>query len=299
MEYIVKEKKLDDEVVDQIKTMVKNDNFKKIESLKDAHCLEAINELILIINEQKINNKELEKKILELESDRDYRKQFVHILCHDLLNPIGTSLAFLEVVEEDTDTSAIPFFVEIKNGIKYSVDIIKEVQQLLSLQDGKLKVDLGYFNLYSLIRESLKMLEQKIKTKNVTIELDVDQSAKILTNESFAVLSVFNNVLTNAIKFTQPGGIIKINTVLSDWVVSLEITDFGIGIPESILNHIFESSSKTSRIGTSGEKGTGFGMPLVKKFMESFEGQINIESSEDPKDHGTKVKLQFWKDPSR
>lgn len=78
----------------------------------------------------------------------------------------------------------------------------------------------------------------------------------------------------------------------------ITITDNGIGIPEDILKKLFEIDSGTTRFGTHGEKGTGFGMPLVKKFVTAYGGNIEIwskEKNETSGEHGTRITITLHK----
>ena len=80
-----------------------------------------------------------------------------------------------------------------------------------------------------------------------------------------------------------------------DFVV-VSVTDTGIGIPDTLLKTLFESNAKTSRLGTSGEKGTGFGLPICKSYMDLYGGKIEVTSKtadEFPDDHGTTFTLRL------
>jgi signal transduction histidine kinase len=108
--------------------------------------------------------------------------------------------------------------------------------------------------------------------------------------------SALNNILTNAIKFSFPGGVITIAARNLGAAVELSVTDRGIGMSEKLLADLFDISKQTSRNGTSGEKGTGFGMPLLKKFVSLYGGAVEIESKDIkkyPEGHGTKVTLRL------
>ncbi len=99
---------------------------------------------------------------------------------------------------------------------------------------------------------------------------------------------MFNNILSNAIKFSHSESIIEISSELRGDLVVLKISDHGIGMPEELLNDVFNMNKSTNRRGTQGEMGTGYGMPLVKKFITKFKGRIEIESVEN---QGTTIYL--------
>ena len=84
-----------------------------------------------------------------------------------------------------------------------------------------------------------------------------------------------------------------IESVVKESHITLNIKDSGVGIPESLLDKIFDPTEKTTRKGTSGEKGTGFGLPIVKESVELFNGIITVRSSTLDHDHGTIFSLRF------
>ena len=98
-----------------------------------------------------------------------------------------------------------------------------------------------------------------------------------------------NNILTNALKFSHPQSKILIRADRKEDGLRLSVRDFGIGIPPDLLQDLFDITKATSRAGTGGESGTGFGMPLMKRFINSYGGRIEIHSREKTEDHGTEV----------
>ena len=105
---------------------------------------------------------------------------------------------------------------------------------------------------------------------------------------------VLNNLISNSIKFTDPGGSIKVLVESNFGVTKCSIMDTGIGIPQEIILNLFNTSAKTTRTGTSGETGTGFGMPIVKNYIEKFNGKIEVHSalkSENATNHGTTITI--------
>jgi signal transduction histidine kinase len=105
--------------------------------------------------------------------------------------------------------------------------------------------------------------------------------------------SVINNVVSNAIKFSHEGDIIRIDVQhLPEGNVCISVRDQGIGIPDSVMQALFGFEVQTSRTGTKGERGTGFGMPIAKLLLEKMDGSIAVKSKVMTKgsdDHGTEV----------
>ena len=97
------------------------------------------------------------------------------------------------------------------------------------------------------------------------------------------------NILTNSIKFSNPGGSINISSQKVDNQIFVSFKDEGIGMNQKMLEAIFQIENLKSRKGTTGEIGTGFGMPLIKKFLGKYGGSISIYSSDTKDKHGTEV----------
>ncbi len=114
--------------------------------------------------------------------------------------------------------------------------------------------------------------------------------AKILANH------VFNNLISNAIKFSYPDSSIVVTVHRQGDRITIQVTDRGIGMPPELVASLFDLDAKTTRPGTDGEPGTGFGMRTVKSFMDLFGGQIEISSTPEslrPNDHGTTVGIRL------
>lgn len=217
------------------------------------------------------------------------RKELIHILCHDLKNPISAAKSCLDYINDDSGFKDV-----IDTSLTNCLRIINIVRKIRALSDKKLDLDLISFNLQAAINDSLTILKENFLQKNITVELNIDRHIEVTAEITSFINSVLNNILSNAIKFSYPDSKILLSTEKQGENVILSIRDFGVGMPKNILNDIFDITKATTRQGTDGEFGTGFGMPLVKKFMMAYNGKIEISSIEQKSDrevHGTEVKL--------
>jgi signal transduction histidine kinase len=125
--------------------------------------------------------------------------------------------------------------------------------------------------------------------------VDVPDGLMLKVDRSWFVTSVLNNLMSNAIKFCYENGNISIKAEYGESGVKVVFSDDGTGVPEYVAEKMFTNKS-VSTSGTSGERGTGFGMPLVKRWVEVFNGTIVLETrpEEDyPEEHGTSFILNF------
>lgn len=110
-----------------------------------------------------------------------------------------------------------------------------------------------------------------------------------MAEETSLINSVLMNILTNALKFSYNGGIVKIILKQYKNKIVLSVIDEGTGIPENMQPHLFDIRKGQSLKGTDGEKGSGFGLPLVNKFMTAYGAELQLKSS----DAGTCIDLLF------
>ena len=147
-------------------------------------------------------------------------------------------------------------------------------------------------NLKEAIINANSLLTSKFEMKNISIELHIPEDLKILADQTIFSHSIMSNLIANAIKFSYSNSSIIISAEQKGNYVKISIRDFGIGIPEKLLKDVFSFTKPTSRKGTAGEKGTGYGMPLVNKFIEKLNGSIEIQSEvENEQKKGTEVIL--------
>lgn len=240
---------------------------------------------------------DLQKSKQLLKNQLEENRQLIHILSHDLKNPIGSVLSILELMEVDPD-EAEEYRAYIQTSISEGIQIIDSVRNFLALEEGKGQLTLECFSLLNLINRSYQILENRFKAKNINLKIQVPEHIKVNVDQVTFVNSVLSNLLTNAIKFSFTGENIILNaTELDNWI-ELTIIDHGIGIPTQMQTDMFNIQKQTSRPGTEGESGTGFGMPLVKKFIESYGGSIEIfsvEHTENSTNHGTTFKIKLPK----
>ena len=115
------------------------------------------------------------------------------------------------------------------------------------------------------------------KKKNINLSSLIDKDIKVYS-DIFMLKSILNNLVSNAIKFSNENGAVVLDAIVLDSIISISVKDCGIGMSEDICSKIFDSEFTISRDGTNGEKGTGFGLVATKFLVEKCGGNINIES---------------------
>lgn len=233
------------------------------------------------------------------------------LLSHDLNNYISIFKTSLSLLKKNIDSasknevSTQKNLERLHNTINKMADLVLNVRNMQAIEDKKIDLNLLPTDVGDLITETVSNFQEKIDEKKLKINFDMQalgqnsaQSKVVLLERVSALNSVFGNVLSNAVKFSHEGGAIDIAYRDQNDRLQIEIRDHGVGMPDDLVKKIFSKTEKTTRAGTKNETGTGFGMPLVKLFMEKYGGSIDIQSKSEeqhPDDHGTTICLEFKK----
>lgn len=221
---------------------------------------------------------ESDKQLLELNHTKD---KLFSIIGHDLRSPFNNILGFSDLLikrQHDSTFSDAEKFLKIINGLANNTLILLDnLLNWAKSQTGVLNIAKENILLSDIIHEVIKLNKPVAKTKDISLNSFCDEEIKIFGDKNL-LKTVFRNLISNAIKFTNPEGEIKIIAIKkNDWV-EVTISDNGIGISKEKLNDFFNLSQIKSTVGTANEKGSGLGLILCKEFVEKHGGKIWVES---------------------
>jgi len=212
------------------------------------------------------------------------KSEFLRRASHELKTPLisikGFSDLILSLYEDQLDTPIISKLKEINDGCERLQNIINNLLKASRLESPELKPKLQKEDLSFLIKFCVHELESLAETRNQSIKLDID--SKLYANiEKEEIHDVLSNLLTNAIKYTPPMGKIEIKTEVKGDSVVVSVKDNGIGFTDEQKTKIFQQFGKIERYGQGldlGIDGTGLGLYISKRIVESHGGQIWMES---------------------
>ena len=239
-----------------------------------------------------------------LQKAKEDTETLLHVLCHDLVNPLTAIDMMVELaqrlsgqeVEESNE-----LWKKVKTATLQIIDIIDHVREMRALESGKKKIELMPVPLADVLEAVNSNFQSKLAEKEIQLNIHTDQSEApyyVMAEPVSLTHNVVSNLISNGIKFSYRGSQINVTVKPAGDSVHIEVTDHGIGMPPELANSIFRPEEPTTRRGTEKEKGTGFGMPLVKKYVDLYGGRIDIESraeQDSPDSHGTAVHLYLRK----
>lgn len=238
-----------------------------------------------------MSKKFIDEMVDQLTDANKQIQSFIRVLGHDIANPltivIGNSNMGIQVASTDKEKR---LWQRTNKASKTIDEILKEVLTLQAIESGKMQISLLPVSLMEMFEKAQFVFEEKLKAKDLKLEFKGNCNTKVMADEVTLSNQVLNNLISNAIKFSKPGSHIIVEVKDIGDKVEVSVSDSGVGIPKEILDNLFDYQFKTTRKGTSGETGTGFGMPLVKFFVEQYGGTLDVKTSledDSSRVHGT------------
>ena len=226
-------------------------------------------------------NKRLEQQKEELVKVNDVKNKFFNIIAHDLKNPVSSMVQLIDLAYESFDRLSQEQHKEIISSASVSANSTLQLLEDLLIwartQTGKITYHFEKINMYELVKDEINYLLQQALVKQITIKNNLLRNTSVYADIS-SLKTVFRNLISNAIKFTQKGGTIKIGCHISENNLIVYVKDNGIGMSGPTLEKLFVLSEKQSIDGTMGEKGTGLGLNLCEEFITKNGGKIWVES---------------------
>ncbi|MDO9510414.1 MAG: ATP-binding protein [Bacteroidales bacterium] len=236
------------------------------------------------ISERKQIEEEIKLKNEELNKVNAEKDKFFSIIAHDLRSPFSGFLGLTELLAEDVQNMTMDRTKLIAQKMHESaVNIFRLLENLLEwsrMEHGLIHFNPENIQLYSLANESLTMIVDRAKSKEIEITNIIPEDLNVLADSNI-IQSVIRNLVSNAVKFTPFGGkIILSSKIMTNKTLKISVSDTGIGMSLSMLENLFHLGVQTNRIGTDGEPSTGLGLLICKGFIERHGGKIWAESEE-------------------
>lgn len=218
----------------------------------------------------------------ELDKTGEYQRKFVSNVSHDFRSPLTSIKGYTEAILDGT----IPTELQEKylRIVVYETDrLYKLTQSLLTLNDMDEKgrmLDYSNFDINGIIKTTAAAFEGTCRDKRISFELVLTGQTLYVSADMGKIQQVLYNLIDNAIKFSLPDSVIKVETSLKHETVFVSVKDSGLGIPKSSLPKIWDRFYKTDPSRGKDRKGTGLGLAIVKEIINSHNQHINVISTE-------------------
>ena len=222
-----------------------------------------------------------EARFRELNATKD---KFFSIIAHDLKSPFNSILGFSKLLEEsvqEKDSQSTEEYASIiRKSTQHTMDLLMNLLEWSRSQTGRMEFTPEYLEIKSLVKEVLALFDQTAKQKSISISLDSFPNTTVLADQVL-LSTILRNLISNAIKFTHPGGMIELSSRQIGLELQVCVRDNGVGIKREDLTKVFRIEESISKPGTQNEQGTGLGLLLCKEFVEKHGGKIWVESTHE------------------
>jgi signal transduction histidine kinase/DNA-binding response OmpR family regulator len=239
-------------------------------------------EIQIQTSELKNSNKELKLAKKKAEAANLAKDAFLANMSHEIRTPLNSVLGFLELsLEGPSIQNDLQQHLSIAyNSAKGLLSLIDDILNVSKLEKGKVVLEKKPFRLLELIKKTFDTMKIEAQKKGILLEYDIHPSVSgVFLGDDFRIKQVMINLIGNAIKFTENGGVVlKILPGKKKDEIHFMVNDTGVGIPSDRLDKLFDSFEQADMSTTRKYGGTGLGTTISKQIVELMGGQIWAES---------------------
>lgn len=283
-----------------------NKNLENLVDSRTGQLQESINQLS---NNNKILEKEIEFRIavenklklreqellIALEKERDLsllKSRFVSIASHEFRTPLANILGSINLIDryvtDDFLEKRKTHISKIKNNIHYLNGILNEFLTLTRIEEGKFELKIETFKLYYLLKDLIEDFNLLKKPNQSLTFISKDLNDAIIETDKSCLKHIINNLISNAIKYSGESACIEVHLTKNGGQFCIEVIDNGFGIPKAEQKFIFDIFYRGSNVLNI--QGTGLGLNIVKKYLDTIRGNIDFVSTEQ---EGTKISIKL------
>lgn len=245
-------------------------------------------ELAVFIKKLLIYQQGIEIQLRKAKDDADKasdaKTEFLSMMSHELRTPLNGIIAMTYLMQQEKHSTEMTENLKILQFSTENLNVlINDILDFSKIEAGKVELENIEFNIKDLLTNIKKSIEVHAASKEVQIDLEFDDSIpENLVGDPLRLSQIMNNLVNNAVKFTDKGRIsmkARMNYLLSDSVaIEFSVKDTGIGIAKENLSRIFEKFAQAEKQTTRRFGGTGLGLGITKKLVDLHGGKINVLS---------------------
>lgn len=217
--------------------------------------------------------KNSEKQLTELNTTKD---KFFSIIAHDLKGPIGTIANLLKL--HNINSIKPEFFEILQSAAQNTFELVEDLLTWAGAQKGQIDIVPKNFDIKQNLEKVAFTLQHSAQQKGIQFIIPEKPREAFVFGDMPTINTVIRNLVSNAVKFTNEGGIITLSVLKTEDKVKISVSDTGIGIAPEKISQLFQLGHEISSPGTNSEKGTGMGLLLCKEFVELNKGEIGVKS---------------------
>jgi signal transduction histidine kinase len=248
------------------------------------------------ISQWKRAEQELVAAKREAEKSSSQKSDFLAKVSHEIRTPLNAIIGFAEVMAEQRfgpigNERYREYLKDIQASGAHLISLINDLLDLSKIEAGKLDLSFASVDLNDIASQCMAIMQPQANRERIIIRTSLAPHLPPVVADARSIRQIVLNLLSNSIKFTQPGGQVIVSTALSDTgEVTLRVRDTGVGMSESELKVALEPFRQIATAGRTPTAGSGLGLPLTKALAEANRASFSIKSAHNA---GTLVEITF------
>lgn len=212
------------------------------------------------------------------------KDEFLSTMSHEIRTPLNAVIGVSNLLLlEDPKPEQMEYLTALKDSSEHLLGLVNDILDFNKIASGSIIFEQRCLSLHELIRRQQNIFQQNVKEKNLSFDVRIDALLpRLLVGDTVRISQIFTNLIGNAIKFTEMGGVFVSLDVLRQneelCEVLFEVSDTGIGIPKRKLGAIFRSFEQADLDTTRKYGGTGLGLAICKRLLQLLDSDLKVES---------------------
>jgi signal transduction histidine kinase/CheY-like chemotaxis protein len=209
------------------------------------------------------------------------KDQFLAIVSHELRTPLNSILGWADMLAQGTLQGALRdrALRGIQQSARRQAHLIDDLLDVARITSGKMRLERTFVDLRDVVRDALLLAQPTANDKNIRIGFDADARIGKVYGDPARLQQVASNLISNALKFTPPGGAVHVRLCRSGDNAEMVVTDTGQGIEPEFLSSVFEVFRQADGSTTRMHAGLGLGLSIVKSLVEAHNGSVTVHSA--------------------
>lgn len=213
------------------------------------------------------------------------KSDFFSSMSHDMRTPLNAIIGFSQLAQKNRDDSekVQDYMQKIEFSGKQLLALINDILELSKMEAGKNALNNKRFDLKKYVEEAADIFREQAEHQGKHFSAELDIRNEIVVGDEFKIGQILNNLLSNSLKYSNPGAEIRLEIRQFDFQrhskYQIVVEDTGIGMSEHFLEHLFDPYSRETCFSSAATVGTGLGMPIVKSLVQQMSGEISVEST--------------------
>lgn len=226
----------------------------------------------------------MEGALAAADASEKSQKQFFSSMSHDMRTPLNVIIGMAELgLRKDCSQEKMEDYLQkISASSKQLLALINDILEMSRMEQGKIDLENSTFHLCDTLKTCVAPFELQAKNEGKQFKVEMNVFSPVVCGDSSRLIHILNNLISNAVKFTEPGDTITVTlkqvkrSKHGRYVFVVE--DTGIGMSEEFLPRLYEPYEREKRFGVQSVLGTGLGMPIVKNLVSRMGGEITVDS---------------------